>query len=167
MTVQMDSFEDVAFRRRDSGLADVGEVPGFESTLRDVRIKVRTRARRRNVWEPPQHLRWLTEVAARLEDVLGPVTGREAVTREALLAALSVLRQTMSRDSIAPQVVPTRDGGLQLEWHRAGVDLEVYIQPQGSVSAWCREGVREWDDEPYSPAKLSKELSILRYAPSE
>lgn len=37
----------------------------------------------------------------------------------------------------APAVVPTADGGVQLEWHRDGTDVEVYVEPDGAVSFWC------------------------------
>ena len=33
----------------------------------------------------------------------------------------------MSSDTEAPWVVPTTDGGIQLEWHRKDEDLEVEI----------------------------------------
>ncbi|MGH7974771.1 MAG: hypothetical protein ACREBR_04550 [bacterium] len=32
-----------------------------------------------------------------------------------------------------PQIVPTSIGGLQLEWHQGGFDLEVEILPSGEV----------------------------------
>jgi hypothetical protein len=86
------------------------------------------------------------------------------VSDAALQMALGVLSETMSSDSVAPEVVPTSDGGLQLEWHFAGVDLEVYVEPDGRISVWCREGSREWEEDYYPRAKLSKELSLLTRA---
>jgi hypothetical protein len=83
------------------------------------------------------------------------------VSSEAFRATLVILEETMARDTIAPTVVPVSDGGLQLEWHCAGVDLEVYIERDGQVSAWCREGSREWEEDFYSRSRLKKELSLL------
>jgi hypothetical protein len=90
-------------------------------------------------------------------------SGARAVTFEAFERALQVLSDTMSDDSVAPHFVPVGDGGIQLEWHCAGVDLEVYIEPDGRVSAWCREGSREWEEDYYPQARLAKELSLLTY----
>lgn len=33
------------------------------------------------------------------------------------------------KHAIAPQLVPTREGGVQLEWHRGGWDVEVELSP--------------------------------------
>ena len=32
-----------------------------------------------------------------------------------------------------PSVVPISDGGLQIEWHRAGKDFEIEFSPDGSI----------------------------------
>jgi len=32
-----------------------------------------------------------------------------------------------------PQVVPTNEGGAQLEWHKSGTDLEIEVKPDGRV----------------------------------
>src|SRR2546429_800812 len=85
----------------------------------------------------------------------------EPMSWRAFDAALMVLAETMSNDTVPPQIVPTYDGGLQLEWHCAGVDLEVYIQPNGQVSAWLQEAGREWELNRYPRARLSRELSML------
>ena len=37
-----------------------------------------------------------------------------------------------------PSVVPTVGGGLQLEWHVQGVDVEIEFSADGSAS-WCAE----------------------------
>lgn len=53
------------------------------------------------------------------------------------VSALRVLALIMSDTTPAPAVVPTFDGGLQLEWHQGGTDLELSIEPDGALSAWC------------------------------
>lgn len=80
---------------------------------------------------------------------------------QALVGAITVLRDAMTADTIPPAVVPTADGGLQLEWHTKGVDLEVYVDANGHVSAWCQEGAREWEEDYLPRARLSKELARL------
>lgn len=40
---------------------------------------------------------------------------------------------------IKPEVVPTLDGGIQLEWHTSGVDLIIECEPSGSTSYYYRD----------------------------
>ena len=57
-----------------------------------------------------------------------PIT-RGAVARTAeLLAALEPMHST-------PDIVPTPDGGVQIEWSGGDCDLEVEVQAVGSISA--------------------------------
>ena len=53
--------------------------------------------------------------------------GALPIDRRRVLDAIDVLFRTMSSDTEAPWVVPTTDGGIQLEWHREDEDLEVEI----------------------------------------
>ncbi len=39
----------------------------------------------------------------------------------------------------APSAVPTVRGGLQLEWHRQGVDVEIEFGVDDSASAYAKE----------------------------
>lgn len=138
----------------------------IKRSARAATIAVRTSL---NVWSDKSLPPWVTDVVDRLSSVVNlehhwdGVNG-VPVAQDALKSALEVLADTMSPDSVAPNVVPTPDGGLQLEWHCAGVDLEVYIESDGRVSAWCREGSREWEEDFYSRARISKELSLLTTA---
>jgi hypothetical protein len=122
-----------------------------------------------NVWSDRSLPPWIDPLIERLESVLTLEAGWDGaqastITNDALAATLSVLEETMAWDTITPAVVPVTDGGVQLEWHCAGVDLEVYIDAEGRVSAWCREGSREWEEDFYPRARLRKELSLLTSA---
>lgn len=45
-------------------------------------------------------------------------------------AALGLAFRTLRDDTAAPSIVPTSPGGLQLEWHAGGVDLEIeFLSP--------------------------------------
>lgn len=82
----------------------------------------------------------------------------------AIRSALQLLGRVMSPDSAVPSVVPRFSGGLQLEWHMLGVDLEVEFEPDGASSAWCAHASgREWEDGvgDLNVARLRKELSML------
>lgn len=43
--------------------------------------------------------------------------------------ALQILDRLMTENTPAPSIVPTADGGVQLEWHTHTVDLEIVVSP--------------------------------------
>ena len=53
--------------------------------------------------------------------------GARAPDPACVLAAWQMLTAVMRDDTPPPAVVPTARGGVQLEWHRNGVDLEVEV----------------------------------------
>ena len=82
---------------------------------------------------------WLHRVRKELNELLSlPVNwdgaGAVPVQLPAASAALRLMLQFMSDDRQFPAIVPTNTGGLQLEWHRRGVDLELRIEPNGRAS---------------------------------
>jgi hypothetical protein len=68
-----------------------------------------------------------------------PIQARAAVT------ALRVLVLIMQDTSLAPTVVPTSPGGIQLEWHGTGTDLEINVSPDGE--AWASFSSTPTDEE--------------------
>ena len=56
--------------------------------------------------------------------------GAPAPAEEAIEMAERIL--TILRDVLG-QAVPMTNGGVQLEWHSGGVDLEIVITPEGTV----------------------------------
>lgn len=50
-------------------------------------------------------------------------------------------------DAPVPQLVPCVDGGLQLEWHRGGWDIEVSLSPLGQVWVDASSADLEWDGD--------------------
>lgn len=61
---------------------------------------------------------------------------------------MSLLNEVMEDFTPAPSCVPTSEGGIQLEWHRSGIDLEIEISPRGTVGVYFRNpsASDEWDD---------------------
>lgn len=59
--------------------------------------------------------------------------GSQAVTREALVGALEFIRRRVPVTSPRPSVVPTGPGGIQLEWHHSGLDVEIEFDMHGKV----------------------------------
>ena len=62
--------------------------------------------------------------------------------------SLLITLQTSSGDPI-PSVVPTSNGGIQLEWHEGGVDLEIELSPDTPISLFIDD--RGCEEEIASP----------------
>ena len=54
--------------------------------------------------------------------------------------AINILSGLVSEAARFPAIVPTGDGGVQLEWHNNGWDVEIEVDPQGTVSAFVDNG---------------------------
>lgn len=129
----------VTFLTYDDFLAPTVAETGFEdaaafSPVRRTLVRIR-------VPHEAQAPGWLTEVLRRLreiEDLPRDWDGRDAraASPGALKRAFVVLSKFMARDFAAPAVIPTPDGGMQFEWHDAGWDLQVEIDPSGAADAW-------------------------------
>jgi hypothetical protein len=53
--------------------------------------------------------------------------------------ALSVLNSIMNTRTPLPQVAPSSVGGVQLEWHEKGIDLELHIIAPYDCEVWFRD----------------------------
>lgn len=75
---------------------------------------------------------WLQAAADRVADLLilpenWDSYGAKQVNVELAVSALNLLTQIMRDGTPVPSIVPTNSGGIQLEWHRNGVDLEIEV----------------------------------------
>jgi hypothetical protein len=59
--------------------------------------------------------------------------------RDAGLFALEILQAVMRPRTPPPQVVPSSSGGVQLEWHEKGIDLELHITAPYECEMWFRD----------------------------
>lgn len=63
---------------------------------------------------------------------------------------LEILSEILNEHTPPPSIVPTWCGGIQAEWHRNGVDLEIEVFPSGEIEYFFKgpdeeqEG-RAWD----------------------
>jgi hypothetical protein len=66
--------------------------------------------------------------------------------------ALTFLATVIDPDSAPPAVVPLADGGVQVEWHRGGLDVEIAFSPNEEPEIYVadQETGNEWDLTPYS-----------------
>jgi hypothetical protein len=53
--------------------------------------------------------------------------------------ALEILHKIMRPRTPIPQVIPSSVGGIQLEWHEKGIDLELHITAPYEFEMWFRD----------------------------
>ena len=108
--------------------------------------------------KPPS---WLSEAVTELNSLLALADNWDSygacrISQEAAFAAIQVLHFVMEEKTPLPSVVPTSLGGIQLEWHRFGIDLEVEITPSRSYSISYEDETEETesyeDDSPHHSA---------------
>lgn len=74
----------------------------------------------------------------------------EAPRRTVIAFARSILNSVMSPTTPAPAIVPMSGGGLQLEWHAGGLDIElaIYRPREAELSVVFADGRDPVEDEP-------------------
>ena len=96
---------------------------------------------------------WVQEVLAELQRLatLRPGwdgAGGRKLSPSAIQAAISFMNRMLSSSTLAPQIVPTSAGGIQLEWHSRGIDLEIEADRSGGLLVFV-DGVpilgEEWE----------------------
>lgn len=90
--------------------------------------------------------------------------GSRAVELQKAWIALDALSEILEAHSPAPAVVPTSDGGLQLEWHRNGIDLEIEPFSPNRISFYARtsdgdEHEGEWTYDVSELCSLVRQLT--------
>jgi hypothetical protein len=85
--------------------------------------------------------------------------GSRPIEFVAMIRAANVLAEVLEPDGLAPTMVPTLQGGVQLEWHRNGDDVEVEFSPDGAVSdvyVYDRRTDRTWEPDQFTPEALQR-----------
>ncbi len=60
--------------------------------------------------------------------------GGKVIERSSVMSAITSLMDLMGDNSSLPQWLPTSEGGVQLEWHEGGIDLEIEFSADGTES---------------------------------
>jgi len=96
--------------------------------------------------------------------------GAAAIRPEYAASAIRLLQSIMDSETLAPSVVPTNLGGIQIEWHASGIDLEIEVESTSRIGVWYEDnriGV-SWEDELSSDlSKLAEAIATLRLRPAE
>jgi hypothetical protein len=110
---------------------------------------------------------WIKEVTARLGDLLvlesgwDGYTGRPVNLSTALFAA-RFLSRFRSEQIPIPSIMPLSNGGLQMEWHRNGWDIEIEIARPNDAFVWARELGTGYEQEIQLGADAGPALSLVR-----
>lgn len=86
--------------------------------------------------------------------------GAPRIQQKAVNSAFTLLDSAASDAVPPPAVVPTSDGGVQLEWHAWGTDVELVVPPHEAPELFFRDhhSGTEWEQE------LGANLAPLREA---
>lgn len=76
-------------------------------------------------------------------------------------AAIYVLADLLAERIQPPQVVPTVAGGIQLEWHQNGVDLEIEISASGAELVYFEDHKAQTSWEEEGPVALARAKQII------
>lgn len=106
---------------------------------------------------------WLPAVVERLNELValpqgwgGPAT--EPPTPDVAIACIEALNKFMPRVVAKPSILPTPEGGIQLEWHCGGWDLEVEFSPDGPAEYWGKDHIERQDIN--GPVELHEDLTL-------
>jgi hypothetical protein len=95
-------------------------------------------------FDAPPDRRWQVEVQKHLAKYvkMPPSWDSYSAPRIGLdtaMFALVILEDVMRSRTPIPQVVPSGSGGVQLEWHQKGVDLELHIAGPYHCELWFQD----------------------------
>lgn len=88
--------------------------------------------------------------------------GAQPIDPDTAAFAVTLLLNLLSADDPFPSIVPTSRGGILLEWHEGGVDLEVDIRSPSSVHVSFEDGDDEEERERAQLDYIQEKVNILR-----
>jgi len=105
---------------------------------------------------------WLAQVEERLTQLLLLPKGwdgyqSQRVTPQTARFVTNVLNSVMAGHTPAPSIVPVSGGGLQVEWHRNGLDIELYVAKPMQAELYVSFG----DDRPDLERELTSDFGVL------
>ena len=70
-------------------------------------------------------------------------SGATRTQAAAIAYMLETLLKVLDSQTPPPAVVPTWNGGVQVEWHRNGIDLEIEVAPEGGIEYFFKSPAEE------------------------
>jgi hypothetical protein len=70
-------------------------------------------------------------------------SGGKRTQKAAVANMLTLLIEVLDNRTPPPSVVPTWRGGVQVEWHRNGIDFEIESDPQGGIEYFFKSPTEE------------------------
>ena len=114
---------------------------------------------------PQSAASWLGDAVAHIEELTSLAPGWDSydskpVDAGAAMGAVRFLLGSAYADLPAPAIVPIADGGVQIEWHRGGIDLEVSFS-DGSPTIFVEDhkSGEVLDDQEYDPVMQVRRLA--------
>ena len=107
--------------------------------------------------------RWFDSLAVGLVEVLTlpsnwDLNGGRSINLDIVNVALALAPRILGSESRPPWVVPLSDGGIQLEWHLSGAELEIEIDSTHAVTGyWFCESTEEEEE-----FEMGEDLDCLR-----
>lgn len=98
----------------------------------------------RRAYDAPPERKWQIEVQNHLLKYVKMEPGWDSYAAprigwDAGMFALSILNDVMRTRTPIPQVVPSGAGGVQLEWHQKGIDLELHVTGPYQCELWFQD----------------------------
>lgn len=111
---------------------------------------------------------WSSQVQRRLNRLTNLPVGWDGYNAQRVSTltarfAWDLLSSVMTKGTAAPSVVPVTGGGLQIEWHRNGLDIELYVSKPMKAELF----VSYSDDRPDLEIELTSDFRLLSSALAE
>lgn len=112
---------------------------------------------------------WLDPLLAQLDEIAGLAEGWNSygaarTDAQTAIRAIRLLREAAEPGAPAPSAVPTPSGGVQLEWHERGIDLEIELTPHRQVLMHYADDLsgEDWDEDiTHNVPRLTRALTEL------
>ena len=88
--------------------------------------------------------------------------GAQEIRADIAAKTIVLLLNLLSPDDPKPAVVPTSRGGILLEWHEAGIDLEVDVRSPSWIHLAFDDGTNQEELDRTSFEAVGNKLDLLR-----